>query len=210
MSPTVDTGGLALTRTVAADELAIGDIVSVTPAAEERVTHRIVGIDGVGRADAADAAGRRQPGGRTRSPIPSPRRTGCWFARQPPRVCGRRLASPYAVFLAGAFVAGLLLVGVQTPEPARSSRRRSPSPRVVAASALMRCAGGADLGVVHRRCAYRPVPDGNLATADVCRCRQSSRCTVHRRPGSEVGDDQLDRGRRLGLLGGHRCRPGRR
>ena len=45
MTPTVDTGGLALTRTVAASDLAIGDIVSVTPAADQRVTHRIVGIE---------------------------------------------------------------------------------------------------------------------------------------------------------------------
>ena len=48
MAPTVETGGIALTRTVAADELAIGDIVSVTPVADQRVTHRIVGIEGSG------------------------------------------------------------------------------------------------------------------------------------------------------------------
>lgn len=42
MEPDIPTGGLALSRSVAADDLAIGDVVSVIAASGERLTHRVV------------------------------------------------------------------------------------------------------------------------------------------------------------------------
>jgi signal peptidase I len=42
MSPTIDTGDLALTRTVAASELRVDDVVSVIDSSGNRVTHRLV------------------------------------------------------------------------------------------------------------------------------------------------------------------------
>lgn len=45
MSPTIDTGALALARQVPAADLESGDVVSVRAASGSRVTHRIVGIE---------------------------------------------------------------------------------------------------------------------------------------------------------------------
>lgn len=44
MSPTIDTGALAIARTVPAEDLRVGDIVSVPTPAGQRVTHRIVDV----------------------------------------------------------------------------------------------------------------------------------------------------------------------
>lgn len=44
MTPTIETGDLALARTVPARDLAVGDIVSVSTSGGARVTHRIVDI----------------------------------------------------------------------------------------------------------------------------------------------------------------------
>jgi signal peptidase I len=52
MSPTIDTGDLALTRTVSAGELRTDDVVSVIDAGGNRVTHRLVGV--------AEQGGQRQ------------------------------------------------------------------------------------------------------------------------------------------------------
>lgn len=45
MSPTIDTGALALSRDIPASEIRIGDIVSVHDPKGVRVTHRVVGVD---------------------------------------------------------------------------------------------------------------------------------------------------------------------
>ena len=44
MSPTIDTGDLALTRTVDATELRVDDVVSVIDSSGNRVTHRVVNL----------------------------------------------------------------------------------------------------------------------------------------------------------------------
>jgi len=44
MAPTIDTGALALARSVPAADLRVGDVVSVTTASGTRVTHRVVGL----------------------------------------------------------------------------------------------------------------------------------------------------------------------
>ncbi len=42
MEPEISTGGLALSRTVAADDIRTGDVVSVVASTGERITHRVV------------------------------------------------------------------------------------------------------------------------------------------------------------------------
>lgn len=44
MSPTIESGDLAISRTVAARDLAVGDIVSLPTRSGERVTHRVVDL----------------------------------------------------------------------------------------------------------------------------------------------------------------------
>jgi signal peptidase I len=133
MSPTIETGGIAVTKTVAAEDLAVGDIVSVRPSSENRVTHRIVGIDEAGAQTLLVLQGDAN---QTPDPEPYP-------VSDADRVLLHvnhlgfvvdALSSPYAVFLAGAFVAWLLLLafrrdGAQTPR----GRRRMP----VAAAAVV-------------------------------------------------------------------------
>lgn len=50
MSPSIPTGALALARTTPADELRVGDVVSVTDGRGIRVTHRIEAIEPAGGA----------------------------------------------------------------------------------------------------------------------------------------------------------------
>ncbi|HET9423662.1 MAG TPA: signal peptidase I [Nocardioides sp.] len=139
MSPTVETGGVALTRTVPADDLAVGDIVSVIPPSGVRVTHRVVDIDRTGtptllhlRGDANEAP----------DPVPYP-------VTEADRVIVHvnhlgfvvdALASPYAVFAGGAFVAVLLMLAFGRRRPgrrAREARHRAPvAAAVVVAIAL--------------------------------------------------------------------------
>ena len=121
MSPTVETGGLALTRTVPAGELAVGDIVSVTPSSGERVTHRIVGIDATGgqtllslQGDANQAADPE--------PYPVTEADRVLFHVNHLGFVVDALASPYAVFLAGAFVAGLLALAFRRRQAAPPTR----------------------------------------------------------------------------------------
>jgi signal peptidase I len=48
MSPAIETGALALSRTVPASELAVGDVVTVRSATGQRITHRIQRVTQVG------------------------------------------------------------------------------------------------------------------------------------------------------------------
>lgn len=45
MSPTITTGALALARTVPAQQLEVGDVVSVTNPSGVRITHRVTGLE---------------------------------------------------------------------------------------------------------------------------------------------------------------------
>ena len=116
MSPTVETGGVALTRTVAADDLAVGDVVSVIPASGVRVTHRIVDID---RTGGQTLLSLRGDANQAPDPVPYP-------VTEADRVIVHvnhlgfvvdALASPYAVFGAGVFVAVLLMLAFRRRGP---------------------------------------------------------------------------------------------
>ena len=51
MAPDIPTGSLGIARTVPADDLGVGDVVSVESTSGSRVTHRIVAIDANSRAE---------------------------------------------------------------------------------------------------------------------------------------------------------------
>ncbi len=57
MSPSIDTGALALARETRADDLRLGDIVSLPTAAGQRVTHRVVSVRAPGRVRGPPAQG---------------------------------------------------------------------------------------------------------------------------------------------------------
>lgn len=52
MGPQIDTGALGVAVSTPADELGVGDVVSVTNDAGDRITHRIVGMNSNGEGDA--------------------------------------------------------------------------------------------------------------------------------------------------------------
>ena len=161
MTPTVETGGLALTRTVAADELAIGDIVSVTPGADQRVTHRIVGIEQSSGPTLLTLQGDANPAPDPEAyPVTEADRVFVHVNRLGFVVDA--LASPYAVFLAGAFVTVLLVVGF---------RRRAPVVAATAAVVVFAVAGALMPARVAPTLASftdaATVPTGSLATTTV-------------------------------------------
>jgi signal peptidase I len=144
MAPTVETGGLAVTRTVAADELAVGDIVSVTPQPGQRVTHRIAGIERAGDSTLLTLQGDANQ-------TPDPER---YPVTEADRVLVHvnhlgfvvdALASPYAVFLAGAFVAGVLLLAFRRRDPAPAARGRHRAPVAAAVAVAVALVGAASL-----------------------------------------------------------------
>ncbi|MCJ0891373.1 signal peptidase I [Rhodococcus sp. ARC_M5] len=47
MAPEIETGALALSRTVPAEDIRVGDVVNVTNAAGDRITHRVVAVNEV-------------------------------------------------------------------------------------------------------------------------------------------------------------------
>lgn len=110
MSPSITTGALAFARTVPADQLEIGDVVSVTNASGVRITHRVTGLDPVGggemmmtmRGDANDAD----------DPAP-------YYVSEADRVlCHMNglgfavawLSNPVAIFLGGMVAGGLCVI----------------------------------------------------------------------------------------------------
>jgi signal peptidase I len=172
MSPTVETGGLALTRSVPADELDVGDVVSVIPASGIRVTHRIVGIDRTGGQTLVSLKGDANE-----APDPEP-----YPVTEADRVIVHvnhlgfvvdALASPYAVFAGGAFVAVLLMLAFRRRRPghAAAGRHRAPvAAALVVAVALVGAGTLVPSRVLPTAAAFTDaasVPSGSLATTTV-------------------------------------------
>jgi signal peptidase I len=183
MSPTVETGGLAVARSVAAADLAVGDIVSVHTASGQRVTHRIVGIEPAGAKAQLTLQGDANP-----APDAEP-----YLVTEADRVLlhvnrlgfvANALASPYAVFLAGALVAGVVLLAFgrggpgsttggrrRATRPATRGRRRAPvAVAVVAAVALASAAALVPSRVSPTAASFTDtasVPTGSLASTTV-------------------------------------------
>jgi len=155
MSPTVETGGLAVARTVAAADLAMGDIVSVHTASGQRVTHRIVGMERAGAQSLLTLQGDANPTPDA-EPYPVTEADRVLLHVNHLGFVAQALASPYAVFLAGALVAGVVLLafGRRGPRAPTGGRRRAPRPDIrgrrrapVAAAAVVALVGVAGLAV---------------------------------------------------------------
>ncbi len=145
MGPHIETGSLAFARTVPAEDLRVGDVVSVTDSRGTRVTHRVVGgeVSGEsamltlkGDANAAPDAERYQV------------RTADRVAFALPRVgyLISAVGSPWGMFTGGLLVAGVLFLAFggrdRTGDRASSGGRQALGVGVglVAVGALM--AGG--------------------------------------------------------------------
>ncbi|RBA39789.1 signal peptidase I [Dietzia maris] len=110
MSPSIQTGALAFARTVPADQLEVGDVVSVTNASGVRITHRVAGLEPVGGGEMmmtmrGDANGADDP-------VP-------YYVSEADRVvCHINglgyavawLSNPVAIFLGGIVAGGLLVI----------------------------------------------------------------------------------------------------
>ncbi|HIT75366.1 MAG TPA: signal peptidase I [Candidatus Avipropionibacterium avicola] len=109
MEPAISTGALALTSPVPADELAVGDVVSVVTSGDVRITHRVTALAPMG--DGTVAVTMR--GDANNADDPSP-----YIVDEADRVFAHVdgvgyvvawLSSPVAIFL-GGMVAGALCV----------------------------------------------------------------------------------------------------
>lgn len=109
MSPTIQTGALAVARHVEAPYLEVGDVVSVPTESGTRVTHRIVGIDRIGGEVSLELRGDANP-------TPDPQRYRVAEADRVvlavPRLgfAASWIGSPAGLFLLGLLAA--LLVGI--------------------------------------------------------------------------------------------------
>lgn len=126
MSPSIETGGVALARTVSAKELATGDIVSVTGEDGTRVTHRVMEVTLAGEEVALTLRGDANPvADAERYVVTSAERVFLHVNRVGYVVDW--LASPVGYFAGGAAVVALLFLGFgggREPRPRAGRRRR--------------------------------------------------------------------------------------
>lgn len=109
MGPDMDTGAIGITRTVDAADLAVGDVVSVTTSEGTRVTHRVTGIVPDGDQVLLELQGDANANpDREQYPVMQVDRVVAHVNKVGYIVDA--LASPYAVFLAGAAAAGLIVL----------------------------------------------------------------------------------------------------
>lgn len=109
MEPAISTGALALTAPVSADELAVGDVVSVVTSGDVRITHRVTALAPVGDGTVAvtmrgDANNADDP-----SPYIVDEADRVFFHVNGVGYVVAWLTSPVAIFL-GGMVAGALCV----------------------------------------------------------------------------------------------------
>ncbi|MDI9899149.1 hypothetical protein QM716_04720 [Rhodococcus sp. IEGM 1409] len=115
MSPEITTGALALSRTVPAVDVSVGDIVSVVNDQGVRVSHRVYGINSV----AGNSAVLTLKGDANREPDIMPYTVTevdrIFFSVGGFGYAVSWLSGPFAVFLGGAFVGGLLVIAFKSP-----------------------------------------------------------------------------------------------
>ena len=143
MSPSIETGALAVARRIPAAQLEVGDIVSVHTASGDRVTHRIVGLDHRGDRALLTLKGDANA-------VADPERYDVVAADRvvvsAPRLgyAAARVASPAGLVLMGAYAIFLVSVILRpeghqaagrhrAPRAARSRRGRQLPSRVAAA-----------------------------------------------------------------------------
>ncbi len=134
MSPTIDTGSLALARPASAEDLRVGDVVSVTTSTGDRVTHRIVDLTlGTGavtlrlQGDANQTADlevyRVTEADRVFTSVPGAGYVIGWLTGP----AGLFLLGLYAAFLFSVILRGNTGAGGTAPRPPGS--KRAPTPR---------------------------------------------------------------------------------
>lgn len=110
MSPAIHTGALALSKTVPADELAVGDIVSVVNNQGTRITHRVAALEpsngGVVLVTLKGDA-NKQP---DLAPYPVTEADRVFFHVNGLGYVAAWLSSPLAIFLGGGLVGALIVL----------------------------------------------------------------------------------------------------
>lgn len=121
MGPEIPAGALALARPVAAADLAVGDVVSVVSSERQRVTHRVVAIEGAGPSRALTLQGDANPAPDAETYQVA--RADRVFWSVPWVGYGVAfLGTPLGMFLLGGFAVGVLALGFW-PTRERSGRR---------------------------------------------------------------------------------------
>jgi signal peptidase I len=151
MAPAIDTGDLALSRTVPASDLHIGDIVSILDASGTRVTHRVVNIAAQGDARQLTLQGdaNNKPDGEVYTVDEAQR-----VLFHVPRlgyVIGW-LTGPIGIFLLGLYAALLLSVAFRRKGPGRDDppapTKKEPARRRAAQARRRRLPAALSLAVV--------------------------------------------------------------
>ena len=153
MSPTIQTGDLALTRTVSASELRVDDVVSVIDSGGNRVTHRVVNLAEQGdqrqltlRGDANEASDREvytvTEAQRVVFVLPKAGYLVAWSTGP----VGLVLLGGYGAFLLSVLVRGKSGGGDPPPPSRRATAKRRASRRKV--PALLAVVLGGGLGTV--------------------------------------------------------------
>lgn len=110
MSPSITTGALALARTVPAQQLEVGDVVSVTNPSGVRITHRVTGLEYYD--DGEVSLTMRGDANAAEDPMP-------YLVNEADRVffhvnglgyAVAWLSSPVAIFLGGMLAGGLVVI----------------------------------------------------------------------------------------------------
>lgn len=127
MAPQISTGALALAKTVPANELAVGDVISVDNAQGVRITHRVVDLQHVG----GGAASVTLKGDANNVDDPQP-----YTVTEADRVFFHVgglgyvvawLSSPMAIFLGGALTGAVLVIAFGRTTNRRASAQTGDS-----------------------------------------------------------------------------------
>lgn len=110
MSPGITTGALGLARTVPAEQLAVGDVVSVNDSTGDRITHRVTALEP--QSDGSMSMTMRGDANGADDPVP-------YFVNEADRVffhinglgyAVAWLSNPVAIFLGGMLAGGLCVI----------------------------------------------------------------------------------------------------
>lgn len=115
MSPEITTGSLAFARTVPATDLAVGDVVSVVNGQGTRITHRVYDLE----QQAGNVVAVKLKGDANANPDIEPyvvtEADRIFFSVGGLGYAVAWLSSPFAIFLGGILVAGLLITAFRPP-----------------------------------------------------------------------------------------------
>lgn len=122
MSPAIDTGALAFAKGTPATELEVGDVVSVTNASGDRVTHRIESIEVVTGNSATLVLKGDANTDADSEPYVVSEADRILFSVNRLGYVATWLSGPVAVFAGGVLVGVLLMVAWRPDGPRRTSR----------------------------------------------------------------------------------------